>query len=86
MRCALFLHRGDPWSPVSPQKSNPRMGKLPLLPPFILPHKNNLQKIPPKPLIFSPICVILSPLYAGVMELADVLDSKSTSPFHTTVP
>ena len=22
---------------------------------------------------------------AGVMELADVLDSKSTSPFHTTV-
>ena len=24
-------------------------------------------------------------LYAGVMELVDVVDSKSTSPFHTTM-
>ena len=29
---------------------------------------------------------VISIKYAGVMELADVVDSKSTSPFHTTVP
>ena len=63
---------------LPPKKSNLRMN---VPPPALLsdyPIKTTCKKFPQKPLIFSPICVILSPLYAGVMELADVLDSKSS--------
>lgn len=35
---------------------------------------------------FSDFYVIILFARADVMELADVTDSKSTSPFHTTVP
>lgn len=35
---------------------------------------------------FFIFCVIMKNVRAGVMESADLTDSKSTSPFHTTVP